>query len=1039
MRFPYTLGTSALDSEISPLARATMRAERPAVPVRRSIERVRSLDRTLEKGPYPPVMKTPLPRSLALLAALTAITGACRRSRDTAQDRAATARNPNAVLDQQAQFAPRAQGAQGPSASDHYELPVGAGERFVVSVESSAFDPILEVVLPDGAQRINDDYQGSRQRAQLTVSSPSAGDLKVRVRSFRPGTGGAYRVRVERQAAVAQVENTNALAQPQHVQNAYQQMGANSTPFLEYIQPSESRTHHRLPPQIAGGVPLRVGQEVQGALAAGDSALPSGESADFYTFTGAQGQQVALAMNSTTIDPYLLVVSPSGTVFADDDSGGTTNAQLSMVLPEAGEYRVIASATRAGAQGAYELKFNPAQRQMNALEWFPGQDPQAPAAPAAVPAATRQGTLAQGDQTLSSGEFVDRYTFNWPVGASVRVRLESSAFDPYVIVRAPSGSQQDNDDATPQDRNSLLEYTVREAGQHTVMVTSYQAGMTGAYRLSVGGATGAQTAPQADPNAPQNAPPVNNPSNPAQNAAAQTVSGELAQGDGTRSSGEFADNFTFNWPAGAAIHLEATSGAFDTYLIVRSPSGTIQQNDDGIQGTTNSALDMMTAEAGPYTVTVSSYRAGEAGAYQLSVRGGGAAATPVQPNAQPTPQPVAQPTPQPVAGSRAREITGTLARGDRTLRTGEFVDTHAMQFRPGEAIRLRLDSSAFDTYLIVRSPSGRQQDNDDLVSGNTNAGIDIPSAEAGSYQVMVTSYQPGMSGAYTLRVDHGAAGSMPTENPTQPIPSPDPNQPTPNPNQPTPTPEVAGGPRVWGVFAGISDYPNSGNDLPECANDAVKLVESLTDRGLLAPERRVLLTDAQATRDNIRQAMQRMAQQAGPQDVFVFFYSGHGGRTQGGSRDGRELDGQDEYLYVYDGQLMDDEMGTLFDGIRARTSILALDSCYAGGFAKDVITRPGRVGLFSSEEDVTSSVAQQFRAGGYLSHFLRMGMAGEADSDPRDNALTVGELTHYVWRQFAQNAHTVSQGEGAYQHLVVDRGAVGVGQVLWNYPRGAGR
>lgn len=137
---------------------------------------------------------------------------------------------------------------------------------------------------------------------------------------------------------------------------------------------------------------------------------------------------------------------------------------------------------------------------------------------------------------------------------------------------------------------------------------------------------------------------------------------------------------------------------------------------------------------------------------------------------------------------------------------------------------------------------------------------------------------------------------------------------------------------------------------------------ALTDRGLLTQDRRVLLTDGQATRQNIREAIQRIGGQAGPQDVFVFFYSGHGGRTRGGSSDQRELDGMDEYLYVYDGQFMDDEMGTLFDGIHARTSILALDSCYAGGFAKDVITRAGRVGLFSSEEDATSSVAQNFRA-----------------------------------------------------------------------------
>jgi hypothetical protein len=975
-------------------------------------------------------MKTPLPRSLVLLAALTAVAsaGACRRSSGNRNNTNAqppqAQQNPNTLLDQQAQIAP---GAPGASALAHYELRVAAGERLVVSVESPAFDPVLEVVLPDGTSLMNDDYQGSRQRSQLTVSARAAGTLKVRVRPYRPGTGGAFHVRAERQAAQV-AQNTNALAMPTNVQNAYQQMGSQSTPFLEYIQPSESRTHHRLPPTLTATASLRPGQEVQGTLAANDPTLPSGEASDVYSFNGTQGDTVSLALNSTTIDPYLIVVAPSGAVFADDDSGGTTNSQLSLVLAETGEYKVIASATRAGVAGSYELKFNPAARQTNVQEWFPGQPQPQPGGNTQVAAASRQGTLAQGDQRLNSGEFVDRLNFNWPVGAQIRLRLESSQFDPYLIVRAPSGSQQDNDDFSPSDRNSQLDYTVREAGQHTVMITSYRPGETGAYTLNIGGGGGAGAA-QPAPGQPQ--------PTPAQpgNVGAQTVSGSLAQGDGTRSSGEFADNFTFNWPAGAAVRLETTSSDFDTFLIVRSPSGAQQQNDDGIQGTTNSALDLVTTEAGQYTVTVSSYRTGETGAYQLSVRapGGGGAQpqpTPVQPQPVPGVQPQPQPNPVQPGNARAREVTGTLARGDRTLQAGEFVDQHTLQFRPGEAVRLRLESSSFDTYLIVRSPSGRQHDNDDLVSGNTNSGVDIPSAEAGNYQVMVTSYRAAETGPYTLRVESGAAGTLPIDNPGN-----TPNNPNPNNPNPTPVPNVAGGPRVWGVFAGITDYPSGTNDLAECANDAVKMVEALTDRGLMTQDRRVLLTDGQATRQNIREAIQRIGAQAGPQDVFIFFYSGHGGRTRGGSSDQRELDGMDEYLYVYDGQIMDDEMGTLFDGIRARTSILALDACYAGGFAKDVITRPGRVGLFSSEEDVTSSVAQNFRAGGYLSHFLRLGMGGEADNDPRDNALTVGELTHYVWRQFAQHGQSVEQGEGAYQHLVVDRGAVGVGQVLWNYPR----
>ena len=67
--------------------------------------------------------------------------------------------------------------------------------------------------------------------------------------------------------------------------------------------------------------------------------------------------------------------------------------------------------------------------------------------------------------------------------------------------------------------------------------------------------------------------------------------------------------------------------------------------------------------------------------------------------------------------------------------------------------------------------------------------------------------------------------------------------------------------------------------------------------------------------------------------------------------------------------MTDDEMSRLLSSIRSRV-LLVLDSCFSGGFSKDVISSPRRMGLFSSEEDVTSGVADKFRAGGYLAKFM---------------------------------------------------------------------
>ena len=96
--------------------------------------------------------------------------------------------------------------------------------------------------------------------------------------------------------------------------------------------------------------------------------------------------------------------------------------------------------------------------------------------------------------------------------------------------------------------------------------------------------------------------------------------------------------------------------------------------------------------------------------------------------------------------------------------------------------------------------------------------------------------------------------------------------------------------------------------------------------------------------------------------------------------------------------MTDAELAPLFAGVRGRMSMLVIDACYAGGF-RSLVDRPNVMGLFSSEEDLTSLVANRFKAGGFLSYFLRAGLSGEADDDG-DRIVTAGELSTYVRRRF---------------------------------------
>jgi hypothetical protein len=731
------------------------------------------------------------------------------------------------------------------------------------------------------------------------------------------------------------------------------------------------------------------------------------------------GARVRIIVTSTAFDPLLEVTPPGGAPLTNDDvRGDRTRSEIEFVATVAGPIKIRVRSLRPDAAGAYHLRVervrNPppplpriaaAARRHHLVASISQSLAAGSAAAGAAPPPTPvqvgdrlRASIDDGDVRLESGELADIYLLELAAPTDLTIQMQSSRVDSYLVVTGPGGAEWENDDSHGT-RDATVAIAQAPAGRYRIVATTYRAGEVGPYELKVLG--GRDTAAAA---AGGGAP------------TERVIEGSLAPGDRVLASGEFFDEHNFTWPVGTPVRLEARSREFDTYLILVTPSGDQRDNDDQAPGVLDAAMDFVVQEAGAHRVLVTSYRPGETGHYQLVVGGGAPGGAP-SPATPPGPPSTASAPAAPSAAGRT--ITGRLEPGDQRLRTGEWMDAHTASFPPGAPVSIRLESSEFDTYLIVRSPSGRQEDNDDLRPGVLNSGIDIPAAEPGNYVIIVTSYRPGETGAYTLHLGGPAV---------------DTGGGVPGPGGVPPAAPGTGGSRVWVLSVGISDYPGSANDLPECANDAIKIAEALRNQGLTAPDREFLFTDARATLPNIRDAIQRIASQIRPDDTFVFFYSGHGGQNEGRSNDSRELDGIDEYLFLYDGPLMDDDLGRLFDQIHARTSLAAIDACYSGGFAKDLITRPGVVGMFSSEEDVTSAVALQFQAGGYLSHFLRLGIQGEADTNPRDRVMTVGELTHYVWQQYGRQASDVRMGN-SFQHLVIDRGAVRSTQELWRSAR----
>ena len=132
-------------------------------------------------------------------------------------------------------------------------------------------------------------------------------------------------------------------------------------------------------------------------------------------------------------------------------------------------------------------------------------------------------------------------------------------------------------------------------------------------------------------------------------------------------------------------------------------------------------------------------------------------------------------------------------------------------------------------------------------------------------------------------------------------------------------------------------------------------------------------------------------------------------------------------------------MSDLLGLVEADISLVVLDACFSGGFSKDVISAPGRMGLFSSEEDVTSQVAAKFRAGGYLAQFVFDGVGGRLADADGDGGISAIELSQYIHERYRSDVKSAAPGDyvrtggpqTGFQHFVADRGSIAPDRVIF--------
>jgi len=150
---------------------------------------------------------------------------------------------------------------------------------------------------------------------------------------------------------------------------------------------------------------------------------------------------------------------------------------------------------------------------------------------------------------------------------------------------------------------------------------------------------------------------------------------------------------------------------------------------------------------------------------------------------------------------------------------------------------------------------------------------------------------------------------------------------------------LCGRAEFYAVIVGVADYPGTGSDLAFTDDDALDVRDALLSYPNWSIGNVVFLLDSAATKLGVQNGIGDLVSTTGPDDVLVFFFSGHGATGPDvGPLD--EVDGIDEYLCTYGSSLedfiRDDELQVWLAALPMERIVVLIDTCFSGGMAKGV-------------------------------------------------------------------------------------------------------
>jgi thiol-disulfide isomerase/thioredoxin len=445
------------------------------------------------------------------------------------------------------------------------------------------------------------------------------------------------------------------------------------------------------------------------------------------------GVSYRIDLVSKDFDAFLRLEDSTGAQVAeDDDSGGGLNARIVYKPAKSGQYKIIASTFKALETGKFKLTVvGPPQEEKAlgkaiALTFAPGTQ-----------AVQLKSLLTANDLADAQKKHYKVFAITLQAGVDYRIQMKAGkTLDPFVRLDDSAGKKLKEDDFG-EPGESCVDIRPATTAAYRIVCTSYKAGMTGDFTLSVAarGATGTAKGSKGIAKSP---PPkskvlviVFTKGQPVQ------IQAEITQASPTDREDKHYTVHPFEARAGKVYHFASTGkDGFDTEVHVQDAGGKFLQKEDSGDGKV-SRIVFVPGAAGRYLLVVRGFKAGSVGTYVLTAREADAGSEPVGGQLR-------------LSVGKPLTIAGRVMAKDPQDSQGRHFKSFAFTVQPGHSYVFQANGhDGFNPQMRVETASGEVIKLED--AGNPGSSrLGFNAGQPATLRLIVASFDPGKTGTFTL-------------------------------------------------------------------------------------------------------------------------------------------------------------------------------------------------------------------------------------------------------------------------------------------------